>query len=326
MDSPEKDDSLYEAIANTPRLVIPMHEGEEPADKRLLDKAGYCDYAVNFVESNFVKYEFYKNGHPSMPLKAYEEITGNNIESHGLVYTSGLHLCRKCVELKFPVRLYSEGILPIDSLDLTASGGSISGTRRIYYNLGSDVLDMEMDLAQKAKNKIIVIGDFSGGDNHTTYIGDMPGAVINYNALCALLQEDHIVSYTEIILLFTLYFLITVYILRGRTVFQTFVPYRLRISLMRKMLRKKWSTKVLRIFRPRGAAIIIWSVAGIGAFLWCVSAICYIVFDVLIYLFIPTFVFSLLKNSIIYVRLRKASTYRNRRNLSLGTDSEPVAC
>lgn len=326
LDSPEKDDSLYEAIANTPRLVIPMHEGEEPADKRLLDKAGYCDYAVYFVESNFVKYEFYKNGHPSMPLKAYEEITGNSIESHGLVYTSGLHLCRKCVELKFPVRLYSEGILPIDTLDLTASSGSISGTRRIYYNLGSDVLDMEMDLAQKAKNKIIVIGDFSGGDNHTTYIGDMPGAVINYNALCALLQEDHIVSYAEIILLFTLYFLITVYILRGRTVFQTFVPYRLRIGLMRKMLRKKWSTKVLRIFRPRGAAIIIWSVAGIGAFLWCVSAICYIVFDVLIYLFIPTFVFSLLKNSIIYVRLRKASTYRNRRNLSLSTDSEPVAC
>ena len=56
VDSPELDDSLYEAIAMTPRMVIPMHEGEEPVDARLFEKAGYCDYAVNFVESNFVKY------------------------------------------------------------------------------------------------------------------------------------------------------------------------------------------------------------------------------------------------------------------------------
>lgn len=69
VDSPELDDSLYEAIAMTPRMVIPMHEGEEPVDARLFEKAGYCDYAVNFVESNFVKYEFYKTAIRQCPSR-----------------------------------------------------------------------------------------------------------------------------------------------------------------------------------------------------------------------------------------------------------------
>lgn len=325
-DKPERNDSLYEAIARTPRIVIPMHEGKEPTDRRLLDKAGYCDYSVNFVESNFVKYEFYKNGHQSMPLKAYEDLTGHTIEPHGLIYTAGSHLCRKCVELKFPIRIYSEGNASADGLDLSAANGIISGTTRICYNLGSDILQMDMDLAEKAKDRIIVIGDYSGGDNHTTYVGDMPGAIINYNALYALLQGDHIVHYTEILMLFSLYFLITVYILRGRTVFQTFVPYRMRIGIMRKMLAKKWQARILKKCRPKGAAMIIWSLAGIGAFLWLTSALCYMISDVLIYLFIPTLFFSILKNIIIYVKLRKTSNRRIRRSRSLITDSEPAAC
>lgn len=314
VDSPELDDSLYEAIAMTPRMVIPMHEGEEPVDARLFEKAGYCDYAVNFVESNFVKYEFYKNGNPSMPLKAYHEITGRTMTPHGPIYTSGNHLCRKCVELKFPVRIYSEGVVPIDSLDINSGTGSISGTRRVYYNLGSDILDMDMDLAEKAKDKIIVIGDFSGSDNHSTYLGSMPGAVINYNALCALLNNDHIISYSEILFLFILYLLITIYILRGRSVMQTFMPHRMRIKLMRSLLPSKSGRRFLYMLRPRGAAMVIWSLAGISAFLCAVSALCYIFTSIIIYLFIPTVIFTILKNIVIYVKLRKTNVRSRSRN------------
>lgn len=88
-----------------------------------------------------------------MPLKAYHEITGRTMTPHGPIYTSGNHLCRKCVELKFPVRIYSEGVVPIDSLDINSGTGSISGTRRVYYNLGSDILDMDMDLAEKPRTR-----------------------------------------------------------------------------------------------------------------------------------------------------------------------------
>lgn len=323
IDSPELDDSLYNAIAMTPRMVIPMHEGEEPVDPRLFDKAGYCDYAVNFVESNFVKYEFYKNGNPSMPLKAYHEISGHTITPHGPVYTSGNHLCRKCVELKFPVRIYSEGVVAIDSLDINSGNGTISGSRRVYYNLGADILEMDVDLAEKAKDKIIVVGDFSGSDNHSTYLGDMPGAVINYNALCALINGDHIISPSEIIFLFTLYLLITIYILRGRSVMQTFVPYRIRIKLMRKLLPGKWSRRFLNMLRPRGTAMVIWSLAGIGAFLWIVSALCYIFTSIIIYLFIPTVIFTILKNFVIYVKLRKTNT-RSRNHGKLSNATAPA--
>ncbi len=322
---PGMDDTLYNAIANTPRLVIPMHQGEEPADERLRSKAGYCDYAVNFVESNFVKYEFLKNGHPSMPLKAYNEITGKDIARRGLLYTSDSHLCRKCVELKFPVRIYSDGTAFTDNINIKDKSGKVNATRRIYYNLGSDILDIGLNLAKKAKDKIIVIGDFSGGDNHSTYLGALPGAVINYNALCALIEGDHIISYTEIALLFTLYLLITIYILRGRSVFQTFVPYKLRIGIMRRMLAKDFTTRVLKMLRPKGAAMILWSFAGIGMFLCIVSVLCYIFTGVIIYLFIPTLVFTLLKNIVIYVKLRKASVHRSRRSSSLNAASQSVA-
>ena len=98
---------------------------------------------------------------------------------------------------------------------------------------------------------------------------------------------------------------------------QTFVPYRMRIKLMRKFLHGKWSKKFLYMLRPRGAAMVIWSLAGIGAFLWIVSALCYIFASIIIYLFIPTVIFTILKNIVIYVKLRKTSTRsRSRGKLS----------
>lgn len=304
IDSPEVDNELYDAIARTPRLVLPMHEGEEPTDPRIFSKAGYSDYAVNFVESNFVKYEFCKNNDESFPLKAYHDLTGHTISKYGPLYVSNGQLSRKCVELKFPVRIYSDGVMSLDSLDILAATGSISGTKRVYYNLGADILDMDMDMAVKAKDKIIVIGDFSGGDNHSTYLGDMPGAVINYNALCALLNEDHIVSVTEIVFLFILYFLVAVYILSGRSVMQTFLPQGLRFRLAYVLMHHRATRWMLS---TRGASRIVWSFAGITVFLMVVSAICYIFTSIIIYLFIPSILFTLLKHVVIYAKLRKTN-------------------
>ncbi len=299
---PEYDEALFEAINKTPRLVIPMHEGEEPKDERLLNKAAYCDYAVNIVESNFVKYEFLKNGYPSMPLKVYNDLTGKQISKHGLIYTSDYHLCRKCVELKFPVRLYSNGIAHIKTPGITAQDSMLSATRRIYYNLGSDLLDMGVDIPKKAKDKIVVIGDFSGGDTHTTYLGNMPGAVINYNALCALFENDHIIYYGEIVFLFLLYFFISIYILRGRIVLTYILPRKL-YSAIYKSSKFRWLISVFRQSHSKGVSNLILSIVGISAFLWLISAICYIVSGIIVYIFIPTIIFTFLKKVFPYDKL-----------------------
>lgn len=318
----EREDSLLNAIAATPRLVLPMHEGEEPTDSRLLSKSGYCDYAVNFVESNFVKYEFCKNGHESFPLKAYHELTGTTIQKHGPVYTSNNSICRKCVELKFPVRIYSDGVKDLDALGVKSGLGKMSGYQKVFYNLGADVIDMEMNLAEKAKGKIIVIGDFSGGDNHSTYLGDMPGAVINYNALCALLNNDHMISLWEIIFLFVLYLMVTIYIMNERSVLQTFMPsgprFRLTYGLMHH---KTWRW----VLNPGGASRILWSFVGITVLLWVISAICYMFTSIIIYLFIPSISFTLLKHIVIYAKLRKTNI-RSLRSRGSRRNATATAC
>lgn len=197
------DEELYATIDSMERIVIPCHSDAVIADKRLVKKAGLADYLVTFSESDFVKYPYFCDTAKSIPVLMYEEVTGRKIEKHGIFYTDGWHLVRSSIVLTF---------------DLRANETYAVNGDKIWNNLGMDLLDdsiPELNATgdsllyrqpEMTHNKYIVIGSFRGDDTHTTFLEEMSGAVINFNAFISLLHGHHIVSATLTILLFIIFF------------------------------------------------------------------------------------------------------------------------
>ena len=176
-------------------IVIANHEDIKLLDSSLSSKTALNDYRTTIIESNFVRYEYVKHGQTSVPLFAYRELTGNNIDQHFLFYTCNHRLCYKSLFINSPVEDWSE----FNDQDI-----------KMYYNLGNDLLDnySEKDIALLTNNKYVVIGDMVE-DMHDTYSGSKPGSVITYYAFIALLNGEHFVRYSLLFFLGLLYFVIS---------------------------------------------------------------------------------------------------------------------
>ena len=194
-DVPEVDSTLFAEVRNMRNIVLANHSDIEIADSTLIDKAAISDYKATITATNFVRYKYTYNGNQSMPLYAYSDLTKRTINRYGLIYTCDGRLCYNSLFVNFPVENFGE----FDDEN-----------RKRYYNLGSDLLDnySEEDLATLTQEKYIVIGDMIE-DLHDTYSGMKPGSVITYYAFQALMNRKHFVSYSLLLFLAVLYFLIS---------------------------------------------------------------------------------------------------------------------
>ena len=185
------DDELFSLIDSIPRIIVPSHDGQELADCRLMNKSGIADYVTTFFKSSFVKYPYFNDTLKSMPVKMYEDITHREIERHGIFYTERNRLVRKSIVLTF---------------DVVADKIYADNGEKIWYNLGADLLDDSIPEYQSigdnllfenpalTQNKYIVIGSYAGEDTHSTFIGNLSGTVLNFNAFISLMNGHHIVS------------------------------------------------------------------------------------------------------------------------------------
>ncbi len=189
------DSALVETLLNTDRLSVSRSSTTDLIDERLLEKAGYTDYSTDIYETNFVKYEFMNDGEPTMPyMAAMSIIPQRRIHSFGPIYWGNGHLYWNSLTLRFPIKLWN-------SHEVDESGLQ---EKRIL-NLGSDILDMDLDVAALVRDKIVVIGDFTEDDIHDAYIGKVAGPVININALEALRNNELEIPWTLICFLWVLY-------------------------------------------------------------------------------------------------------------------------
>ncbi|MBQ8098993.1 MAG: hypothetical protein IJ244_05665 [Bacteroidaceae bacterium] len=229
----EWDSALFHTIQTMERIVIPCHRDQMLADEKLRSKAGLADYNIVTTESDFVKYPYITHRQKSLPLKMFEEVTGRKISRHGIFYTDGWRLARNSIILTFDIR---------------ASEMYDDEGNKIWYNLGMDLLGdsiPELNLKgdrlisespQLTSQKYIVIGSFLGDDMHTTFVGELSGAVINFNAFLSLMNGHHIVSFTLALILFVVFFMLFYLILS-------------RKSLHDVLLNKSASTKSKCLFR-----------------------------------------------------------------------------
>lgn len=197
--SSDCDSVLVQSILNTERICVSQSSTYDLIDDRLNAKAGYTDYAAHIMENNFVKYEFENDGRPTMPYMAYQTLSGNNpINSLGPIYWSNGHIAWNSLTLRFPIKLWHNAINDNPESEFAMQEKHI-------LNLGSDILEIGIDIPRLVKDKIVVIGDFTEDDIHDTYLGQMAGPVINVNALEALRNKEIEIPWSLIIFLLGLY-------------------------------------------------------------------------------------------------------------------------
>ena len=170
------DSTLYQLIASMSRIVVAC--GTEPlADSCLYSKAGSVQYSTTLWENDFVKYTYIDNGQRSMPLFMYEELTGKHVVRKGPFLCEDGDLVQRNVILTYNVvwnkRLYD---------------------RRLCSDMiCDDSSDEPAILPSRSDGKYVLIGDFKS-DIHNTFLGEMPGILINFNAYCSLVKGHHRLS------------------------------------------------------------------------------------------------------------------------------------
>lgn len=267
-----RDSALFNLIREMDNIVISKSENFELADSILIDKARYSDYSTHISESNFVKYEFIRNGEPTIPYQVYQDYYKDSISSFAGFYFFNGRLANKSVILRFPITVENKVVPQSDSDGI----GHLK-----YYNLGSDIMDMEVDIPLLAKNKIVVIGDFCENDIHGTYLGKISGPIINVNAFYALVNDNLSIPFLEIVFLLILYFTISMFFLKEVEI-KRYIP-----------VVKKVNSKTLSF---------IFSFIGLSFVLTLIGLICYILFGLDINILIPSLYFSLFN---IIIKYRK---------------------
>lgn len=273
----DRDSALFNLICEMDNIVISKSDNFEIADSILIGKARYSDYSTHISESNFVKYEFIRNGEPTMPYQVYQDLYGNSISSFAGFYFFKGRLVNKSAVLRFPITLWNK---------LKIQGKSEEFGQLQYYNLGSDMLDLNVDIHEMAKDKIVVIGDFCENDLHDTYLGKIAGPIINLNAFYALVNNNISISYIEIVFLFILYFTISLYFLKGIDI-KRYIPFA-----------KKARSKTFSF---------IFSFIGLSFILTLIGLFCYILFGWDINILIPSIYFSIFGIIIKYRKITSKS-------------------
>ena len=192
---PEVDSLLFAEILSMRNIVIANHSDIELADSSLIKKAAISDYFATITKTNFARYQYNYDGVESVPLYAYHELTGNTINKHGWLYTCNSRLCYNSLFVHFPIAKWNE---------------YNEQQSKVYYNLGSDILDnySDSDLKKLTEGKCVIIGNMVE-DVHDTYSGLKPGSVITYYAFQELMKGRHFVNYCMMLFLAILFFLIS---------------------------------------------------------------------------------------------------------------------
>lgn len=265
----EADSALFAKIKNMKRIVVANHLDVELADSCLSAKAAISDYASTIVATNFARYKFLHAKQPSLPLFAYNDLTGRTITKHGLLYSCDRSLCYNSLFLKFPYNGFSE---------YSRNG------EKSYYNMGCDLLAnySGQDLSTLAKNKLVFIGDMVE-DVHDTYSGLKPGTVITYHALRSLLLGEHMVSYTLLFFLAIIFFFISFSLFKEGSIIE-------RIPFVRKS-----HSKLLHFFLP---------LIGYTFVLSVIVVVLNLLFNVTISIIVPSIYFTIQKTILNFKRTK----------------------
>lgn len=183
-----------------------------PIDK---DKIGYVN--INSINNIFLNFELMDNDSvKSLPLKMFEKINNINFTNNGLYLSGGGLSVLNQIVIDYPLRYFD-----FHNLEIKEKHSLLNLNQLIDSNIFSDRARNNL-----LKNKILIVGDFSGNnDIHPTIYGDMPGALIMLNIYYNLEYKYNQITTLKIITLFLIFFLFSAYLFSKKRILKNLVKF-----------------------------------------------------------------------------------------------------
>ena len=234
----------------------------------------YCDFVESKSNAGFYKYQYLQNGENSIALELYHHATTRGITQHGLLYLDGCRLCQNARVLTIHTSMENEWQ---DDFEQN------------YWHLPELLFDTLCwnSFRDDISGKYLIVGDMKE-DLHDTYAHVQPGAYLHYLGFKSLTNGKHIVKWWYWILLLSAYFLIIYTILQG---------------LSKDCFR--W--RPLQWISLRPLLHFLCSLLGYGTILFLLSALLYLICDIVYNITIPSFIFALLSNYVQFKRMKKTT-------------------
>ncbi len=195
-DAGEADSLLFSVINSMPRILVSANTDDDAENAIEPDRLASSEYNTSFDEGNFVKYRYDHGDIQDMALATYNLRNNQDVRLAGYFPADRGRLASGTLALRLPYRI---------------EAGYDAEGEKTYYNLGADLLDVysREELTELVSGKTVVIGDYSGGDDHDTYTGTVAGPVILINAVIALEQNHHLINWWWMGVFFVIYVLLT---------------------------------------------------------------------------------------------------------------------
>lgn len=212
------DSALYHIIATMPNIVVPGEAANLPIILR--NTSASSNYKVLHHGDPFMKYH-YSNGHKSIPIKMWNDLTGHDLIRHWWGYSDeNGRLCNNAAVLDFT------DIFGYANQTLSSKYGDLYLEEKLIYHLGADILDAGCP-KEIFENKIVLIGDYFDRDMHDTAIGQVPGVMILYSAYRTLIDKKNQVPWYCYLILFIIFFvyILLLFFLDGWSINDNLIAY-----------------------------------------------------------------------------------------------------
>ena len=254
------DSLLQQEINKNDKLVIPIIKNASGSYQQPLYKTKYGYSGYTTYSSGFNKFKIWdKDDVHSIPVILHETLNNAQYHNKSLYTTCNGHMCFSAI---WPSFYLTDKEVKENTSSLTQS-----------YNLGELMILLEArpaDFEKVFKNRIVIIGNFAD-DNHFTPIGVMSGPVLLANIYLSLLNNEHLVSYFFLFILWLSFSILTY------------------MSWYNKMPEIKFRFKF--IFSPDLVKFISGYLSYFGS-MFFLSLIALLFFNMHVGLFLPPFIFA----------------------------------
>lgn len=268
----EADSALLKTLLSLDNVILANNTGTPLIHKSLTPISGNTEYSTDIYETNFVKYQFLKPKTHTLAYKGYLSAFGpDSVTKNGPFYFVGNNLAWNSLVLRFPIKLWDETVDRESPLQESVM------RETVIKDMGSDILDMGVNVADMVDGKIVVIGDYTDTDIHDTYLGRMAGPIIHVNALEALRNGELIIPWWLLAFIVALYTFI---------IYTIFVPLPTGHFIARLIRRLKPKSRLMQYLL---------SFAGYSLLLSVIAAILYMLSGKDINILIPSLLFTFIR-------------------------------
>lgn len=206
----EYDEELYSTIASMRDIAV---VAADSIPEQIDTMAVFGGYRIKKTGDDFLKYSCYIDGRENVALKMWKDLTGGECEEiHWGVSMNGKR-CLNSFVPEFRFIMYDE-LEEVEDLEKKSTNGN--RYHSVVNHLGSEIVDLIQygGMENQFKDKIILIGSWFDDDQHDTLVGGQPGISIIYNSYLALVHGDNHISFWVYFLLFALFWIESMFLLR----------------------------------------------------------------------------------------------------------------